>query len=581
VVVIHSLTLKEANAAFSAACERCAAEAREDAACMSLSICSREGSAKAVGVFANGDAARFHLERFQRWLSADSTTGLGPCCAEPAPATVQVLATEPRLEGWGGWSEALNGMVLFNRLEPTFDKCRATEASSTVSDFVEDVKAVLKYAGAHSAAVIGFSMGSSVALQLALDSPQHVQRLCVCGGSPKIGEAAQAVWSEMAGASRTWQENIVRSMLFRVDFVESALRHLAAPTMFLTAEDDPVTPLRAAYVLKRPVPRAILEVPTHGGHDALFNSDTAFERAARFLLADEGLELADDTLLPAMVTSPDELMADTALARYYELGSALARVESAARRARFRRGAELCGDAATSQGLGHIARPEKPAEACEALATALRALGSDNNGLVESSSIEAASKALQAEMIAQLPRMSAPARAAVTDAGLWWRDDGSAENGFSKDKYTVDIFGCRRGSSTRLGCAWFRWSPCAQAAGSEAFNCWWCGGAPKDHKDLGRAPAVEVPGYFPGLGPGGQPWNPPQDAAAPCANRSKCEDVHVCPIVIAERDSSSCEEHGQAKAPAMQRSSRWRPTGCKINVGLSPLAAPAFAGKPC
>lgn len=126
-------------------------------------------------------------------------------------------------------------------------------------------------------------------------------------------------------------------------------------------------------------------------------------------------------------------------------------------------------------------------------------------------------------MTEQIEKMSAPGRAVVEVAGPWWRDTGKGVSGYDSEKYTVDLFGVRRGGSKMTGCAWYRWDetcilrdikdgyvPLAVRQNEENFRCWWCGGLPGEHEDLGPASQNEEPTYFPGLGVSKQPWRRPR-----------------------------------------------------------------------
>merc|ERR1719375_1755626 len=60
-------------------------------------------------------------------------------------------------------------------------------------------------------------------------------------------------------------------------------------------------------------------------------------------------------------------------------------------------------------------------------------------------------------MADQYDKLSSLAKEAVDAAGPWWRDTGKGASGYTKDKYTVDLFGIRRGGSKSTGCSWYRW----------------------------------------------------------------------------------------------------------------------------
>ena len=68
----------------------------------------------------------------------------------------------------------------------------------TVPDFAEDARAVLDALGLAQAAVVGMSMGGSIALQLAAAYPERVSRLFLADTTAWYGPEAPLRWAERA-----------------------------------------------------------------------------------------------------------------------------------------------------------------------------------------------------------------------------------------------------------------------------------------------------------------------------------------------------------------------------------------------
>jgi len=323
-----------------------------------------------------------------------------------------------------------------------------------------------------------------------------------------------------------------------LDILDSAFHSIDVPTLLVHAKDDSLTPLVSAECLRAGLPRALLELTEFGGHEPIVTNDEAFERMVQFLLAEEAMVFADNLLFSEMAVSPWNLPGDKAFMRYYELGCALAEVERARRRLRliwnWVRDSALedelqVHDPALKTPRQLDLRKREVGARQESRMDKVRAEEQDmlaalsRVGLVEALSEGDVTPAdiLLGQMTEMLEQMSAPARLAVEQAGVWWRDTGKAAEGLSEGKYTVDAWGRRRGGSKKTQCAWFRWDmsclppeqregyglyALAEAEDSEALSCWWCGGAAADHDDLGPMAENEEPGYYPGLGQGRAPY---------------------------------------------------------------------------
>lgn len=543
VLVLHRLAVPERDTAFNAACAACGAEMRGDALsgrCLAFGIAHDRTGALALASFPGVRDALAYLQRFQAWMSAESALGRGT-----ELSSVEAHARAPELRELRAVPEVKASVQLFQLFPLSFEHSQATEASATMEDFVEDVESVLRYMGVPRATIVGHSMGAAVALMHAVRHTSSVERLCTSGGAPRVGQQARALWLYNAGSRTAWVPNLMRTAVSLANMEDAELHQVDTPVLLINAKDDTLTPLLGSQMLRAALPQAVLEVPDFGGHDSLVQNDAPFERLVRFMLADEAMVFAEDTLFADMVTSSWNLSGDKFFMRYYQCGCALAEVEQAQRRLRlirnWARDGELQDDLYL-QGPGVVthmqaqARAQEVSRRGEARAEKIRAEQEvmaavvGKLGLAATSGSGAPRDAVLAEMTAMLRQMSAPARSAVEQAAVWWRDNGTASEGLTEGKYTVDAWMRRRGGSRKHGCTWYRWGmgcvpaemrdrltchSISEPADSELFSCWWCGGPPAGHEDLGPAGGGEPPGFYPGLGSGRESWKKPAYNPAP------------------------------------------------------------------
>ena len=165
--------------------------------------------------------------------------------------------------------------------------------------------------------VLGLSFGGAVAQQLAYQSPRLVSRLVLCGTGPGLGghPGTPAALHELASPARYYSaagtrratpviyggrvarepERFGRELQQRLASPPSVygyycqlaalvgwsslpwLGRIAAPTLVLAGDADPVYPIENAMILGRSIPKARVEVLRDGGH--LFVMDSASEIA--------------------------------------------------------------------------------------------------------------------------------------------------------------------------------------------------------------------------------------------------------------------------------------------------------------
>jgi 3-oxoadipate enol-lactonase len=180
------------------------------------------------------------------------------------------------------------------------------EAISTVRDLAVRV---LDRIGAEIFSFVGLSLGGAVGLQLALDAPNRLDRLVLASSSARFGEAEQ--WRERARTVRTkGLEAIVdpvlerwfthefggrepyRNMFLAVDpegyarccdalsrwDVREKLDGIAAPTLVISAAEDPSTPPEHGELLAARIPGARFELLEHAAHLANVERPDEFNR---------------------------------------------------------------------------------------------------------------------------------------------------------------------------------------------------------------------------------------------------------------------------------------------------------------
>jgi len=160
----------------------------------------------------------------------------------------------------------------------------------TCANLASDVVALLAHLGIEKADVFGFSVGGGVALHLAIRHPELVHKLVVSSVSfhpdGDRGENADAVAEltvDMIAGTPMEQEYVAKSphpdrlqglldKLARFDegfpgWTDDDIRGIAAPTLILHGQDDPLVPVSGAHDLARHIRGARLEIIKGMGHD--------------------------------------------------------------------------------------------------------------------------------------------------------------------------------------------------------------------------------------------------------------------------------------------------------------------------
>jgi pimeloyl-ACP methyl ester carboxylesterase len=166
----------------------------------------------------------------------------------------------------------------------------------TIEDYVQDVIEFMSEIGIYSAILVGHSMGSAVALSVAIHSPERVTALGLIGGGAQLGVAPallrsasdpstfesavrmvnDASFSPQAGrikelATQRMMETrptVLYGDLVACDAfdVRDQLNKLSLPALIVCGSDDQMTPLRYSEFLRDHIAGARLVVVPNAGH---------------------------------------------------------------------------------------------------------------------------------------------------------------------------------------------------------------------------------------------------------------------------------------------------------------------------
>jgi pimeloyl-ACP methyl ester carboxylesterase len=167
----------------------------------------------------------------------------------------------------------------------------------TISSYANSVMDWLRKLNLPEAIFVGHSMGSAIAMRLAMQVPRAVRGLCVIGGSARLkvnptllentsnpttfqdGVNTIIQWSfsrqtptrlkELAAQRMavTKPEVLKNDLLACQDFdVTGNLPAITAPTLIICGVEDKMTPVREAQFLFERLPRARLEIVPNAGH---------------------------------------------------------------------------------------------------------------------------------------------------------------------------------------------------------------------------------------------------------------------------------------------------------------------------
>jgi pimeloyl-ACP methyl ester carboxylesterase len=172
-----------------------------------------------------------------------------------------------------------------------------------------DVLELLDHLAIERVRAVGMSLGAKTLLHIATIAPSRVSRMILVSAPPRFPEATRALfraaaaaphspeeWAQMRGLHVQGDEQIAAlyrlPLAFAADptdmtFTAERLGAIAAMTLVVAGDRDPLYPVELAVELYRGIPRAFLWVVPDGGHGPIFNEqrDEFVRRALPFLNA--------------------------------------------------------------------------------------------------------------------------------------------------------------------------------------------------------------------------------------------------------------------------------------------------------
>ena len=233
------------------------------------------------------------------------------------------------IQGYGGlmemWPPAIVEALARTRPVIVFDNrgmgySTSSDRDYSIERFTDDTHALLDVLHIDRAHVLGWSMGSYIAQELALRHPEQVERLILlsasCGGAEAVWPD-EAVWRRLVDMSGTLEERIRRMFenLFPAEWLRATpdpmqvfppinapiddrnlmrqaqalqawpgvcrrLPEIAAQTLLMTGTEDVVIPARNAWIIGEHIAGASVIQIKGGGHGFFYQSP---EQTASYL----------------------------------------------------------------------------------------------------------------------------------------------------------------------------------------------------------------------------------------------------------------------------------------------------------
>lgn len=178
---------------------------------------------------------------------------------------------------------------------PGFGEAPEPERTLTMERHADLVAAYLRHTGEGPVVVIGHSMGSQIAAELAARHPSLVEGVVLAG--PTVNKAARNVAAQASYLLRDlvgerplviWRgareylrggPNLVRKMRATIAHApEKAFRRIQSPVLVLRGESDPLAPMSWCQEIIDEIPGADLRViPDHGHGTLISDSEPAAE----------------------------------------------------------------------------------------------------------------------------------------------------------------------------------------------------------------------------------------------------------------------------------------------------------------
>jgi pimeloyl-ACP methyl ester carboxylesterase len=158
-----------------------------------------------------------------------------------------------------------------------------------------DVIGLLDKLGIERVRALGMSLGAKTLLHVATLAPGRVERMILVSATPRFPETTRALFRTFAAAPHSPEEwTAMRAQHVRGDeqiaalwrlpaafaddsndmnFTSNELGTIAAATLIVAGDRDPLYPVELAVELYRGIPRSSLWVVPNGGHGPIFNEE--------------------------------------------------------------------------------------------------------------------------------------------------------------------------------------------------------------------------------------------------------------------------------------------------------------------
>jgi pimeloyl-ACP methyl ester carboxylesterase len=178
-----------------------------------------------------------------------------------------------------------------------------TPGAFTFGQVAKDVLALLDHLGISRASAIGMSAGAKTLLHVATQQPDRLDAMVLISATPRFPDHARAAMAQLSVdtfSDADWKMHRQRHprgddqirLLFAqmrglkddytdMAFTAAQLGMIAARTLIVHGDRDPLYPVELALEMYRAIPRSALWIVPNGGHGPVFGTQApAFREAA-------------------------------------------------------------------------------------------------------------------------------------------------------------------------------------------------------------------------------------------------------------------------------------------------------------
>lgn len=150
-----------------------------------------------------------------------------------------------------------------------------------------DVLALMDHLGIGRAAIVGWSDGGIIGLDIAIHHPERLTKLYAYGANYNVHGLADGVLSEPGEDAEALERAVMHMWMTEPDFTPAQLGRIRVPTMIADGENDTVIRREHTEELARLIPGARLEILPQVGHAGLWEDPEAFNASVSAFLDGE------------------------------------------------------------------------------------------------------------------------------------------------------------------------------------------------------------------------------------------------------------------------------------------------------